>query len=201
MGVGVSVGVGVRVEVGVGVTVGVCVGVEVGVAVGVHVGIGVHVEVGVGVGMRVAVRVGVKVRVRTGPGVAVGSGIAVGDGVLAGLRQPMTTQAKANEIAMIFQYDSEFRGFTEFGAVNSVNPFNSLSYRPNSHLTTPNKKITILQLIPLLCPHWQGLSTYVSLTKYLRCVTISANNSIIWTLLSRGVEGPALRNPGNRFGD
>jgi len=42
---------------------------------------------------------------------------------------------------------------------------------------------------------------FVSLTKYPRCVTISANNLIIWTLLSRGVEGPALRNPGNRFGD
>jgi hypothetical protein len=26
----------------------------------------------------------------------------------------------------------------------------------------------------------------------------NVSNSIIWTLLSRGVEGPALRNPGNQ---
>jgi hypothetical protein len=38
----------------------------------------------------------------------------------------------------------------------------------------------------------------LSLTKCLRYVTISANNSMIWTLLSRGVEGPALRSPGNQ---
>ena len=34
------------------------------------------------------------------------------------------------------QYDIEFRGFTEFGVVNSVNPLNSLSYRRNSHPAT-----------------------------------------------------------------
>ena len=116
-----------------------------GVGVGVGVEVGVKAAVWVGVGVKAAVRVGV--------GVAVGSGVVVADGVLAGLRQLRTRQAKVNEIAMIFQYDSEFRRFTEFGAVNSVNPFNSLSYRPNSHLTTLNKKITILQPIPLLCPH------------------------------------------------
>jgi hypothetical protein len=46
--------------------------------------------------------------------------------------------------------------------------------------------------------HFRGLR---SLTKYSRYVTITPNSVIIWKLLSRGVEGPALRNPGNRFGD
>jgi hypothetical protein len=55
-----------------------------------------------------------------------------------------------------------------------------------SHITRPRSEIHLL-------PN-------PGLTKYPRCVTISPNNSIIWTLLSRGVEGPALRNPGNRFG-
>jgi len=67
--------------------------------------------------------------------------------------------------------------------------------------TTMILQADVLRLIPLLSPYWRGLSTYVSLTKHLIYVTISTNNSIIWTLLSRGVEGPALRNPGNQFGD
>ena len=59
--------------------------------------------VGVEVGVKVAVRVGVRVAVGVDVDVAVGTGVAVGNGVLACLRQPMTVQAKANEIAMIFQ--------------------------------------------------------------------------------------------------
>jgi len=34
------------------------------------------------------------------------------------------------------KYDIEFRGFTEFGVVDSVNPLHSLSYRQNSHPAT-----------------------------------------------------------------
>lgn len=60
--------------------------------------------------------------------------------------------AKVSKTAMILQtepkYDSEFRGFTECGVVDSVNPPNSLSYPrgqlPHSHLTTFNIKTTIL---------------------------------------------------------
>ena len=175
--------------------------VEVGVdvCVEVRVGVGVRVVVGVEVGVRMSVGVGADV------GVTIGTGVVLGDGAFFCLRQPMTVQAKASATAMILQaepkYDSEFRGFTESGVVNLVNPFNSLSYPPNSHLIILNRETAVLQLIPLLSSHWRGLSTYVSLTKNPRYVTISANNSIIWTLLSRGVEGPALRNPGNRFGD
>jgi hypothetical protein len=77
-----------------------------------------------------------------------GGSVAVGDGVLACQRQPETAQDKTNETAMILQalprYDTEFRGFSEFGAMYSVNPFDSLSYPPNSHLTTLNSKTTIL---------------------------------------------------------
>jgi len=80
------------------------------------------VGVGVGVGVDVGVRVGVKVTVRVAPDVAVSDGVDVGDGVLAGLRQPRTVQAKASETAMILQTN-------------------------------------VLRLIPILCPHWRGLST------------------------------------------
>ena len=34
--------------------------------------------------------------------------------------------------SLVQKYDSEFRGFTEFGVTNSVNPFDSLSYPPNN---------------------------------------------------------------------
>ncbi|MBC8248575.1 MAG: hypothetical protein H8E90_02755 [Anaerolineales bacterium] len=40
------------------------------------------------------------------------------------------------------KYDIEFRGLTESGVVNSMNPLNSLSYLPNSHLATLNRKTT-----------------------------------------------------------
>jgi hypothetical protein len=43
------------------------------------------------------------------------------------------------------QYDIEFRGFTEFGVVNSVNPLNSLSYLRNSHPATLNRETTLRQ--------------------------------------------------------
>ena len=42
------------------------------------------------------------------------------------------------------KYDIEFRGFTEFGVLNSVNPFNSLSYPPNSQPATLNGESTNL---------------------------------------------------------
>ena len=42
------------------------------------------------------------------------------------------------------KYDIEFRGFTEFGVLNSVNPFNSLSYPPNSQPATLNRESTNL---------------------------------------------------------
>jgi len=77
----------------------------------VGVGAGVRVEVGVDVcvGMRVGVRVGVGVKVTAGMsvgvGVTIGTSVAVEDGAFFCLRQPMIVQAKANEIAMIFQID------------------------------------------------------------------------------------------------
>ena len=105
--------------------------------------------------MGVGVRVGVRVAVKVGLGVAVGTGVAVGDGVFPCPRHPMTVQAKASETAMILhadvrravslpEYDIEFRGFTELGIGNSVNPFDSLSYTPNSHLITLDRESTVL---------------------------------------------------------
>ena len=45
---------------------------------------------------------------------------------------------------IVSKYDIEFRGFTEFGALSSVNPFNSLSYPPNSQPATSNGETTNL---------------------------------------------------------
>jgi hypothetical protein len=148
VGVGVGVGVGVRVEVGVDVGVGV----EVRVGMRVGVSVGVLVRVGAGIEVEVGARVEVKAAVKVGLGVAVGGSVAVGDGVLACLRQPETTQAKASATAMTLQtepeYDIESGGFTECGTVDSVNPLDSLSYPrgkpPHSHLTTLSSKTTIL---------------------------------------------------------
>ena len=87
-------------------------------------------------------------RVKMGPDVAVGTDLTVEDGMFSCRRHPRTVLAKASETAMILQalprYDIEFRGFTEFGALYSVNPSDSLSYRPNTHLTTLNSKTTML---------------------------------------------------------
>jgi hypothetical protein len=37
---------------------------------------------------------------------------------------------------IVSEYDSESRGFTEFGATDSVNPTDSLSYLMSNHLPT-----------------------------------------------------------------
>ena len=147
-------------------------GVGVGVSVGVRVGVTVGLRVGVGVG------VGAEVRVRVGVKVAVevGLGVAVGTGVVVG--------------------DGVFTCLRQPEAVQTKANETAMTLRAN-----------VLQLIPLLShigedcqldKHTQG-SPWFDKISYM-CYH-SVNNLIIWTLLSRGVEGPALRNPGNQSGN
>lgn len=147
-----------------------------GVGVGVRVEVGVGVRVGVGVGVGVGVRVGIGVGMGVGVRVGVRVAVKVGLGVAVG---------------------------TGVAVGDGVFP---CPRQPKTVQAKANEaamilQTDVLQLIPLIIPALARIVNFLRLTKCPRYVTISANKLIIWTLLSRGVEGPALRSPGNRFGD
>jgi hypothetical protein len=122
-------------------------------------------------------------------GVEVGVGLGVGESVRVGVRVDVNVDIGVAVGADVGVEDGVLAGLRQ-----------PVTAKANATKTNMILQTIALRFIPLIMPALARIVNLRGLTKYPRYATITPNNWTDWTLLSRGVEGPALRNPGNRMG-